>query len=147
MTKLNETRLAYDRVKALLDQQLLEKKGSAQQIKDCQSAVNAAFYLLGWAQFEFLTRKEAEERIEADARAKTVHGIGWRYVLANIKAFSLRKKLEVIFFADPVTLNQLNRDYDLRNETAHNYKKLPTEVSDVSAWLDHLESLANKFQS
>ncbi|ABD87043.1 hypothetical protein [Rhodopseudomonas palustris] len=145
MSKLNETKLAFDRVKALLDQQLLEKKGNAQQIRDCQSAVNVAFYLLGWAQFEFLARKEAEERIEADARAKTVDGIGWRYVLDNIKAFSLRRKLEVIFFGDQATLGQLKRDYDIRNEAAHNYKKLPGEVSDVSAWLDHLETLVEKF--
>jgi hypothetical protein len=147
MSKLHETKLAYDRVKALLDQQLLNKKGSAQQIRDCQSAVNVAFYLLGWAQFEYLSRKEVEERIEADARAKTVHGISWRYVLDNIKAFSLRKKLEVIFFTDQATLNKLNKDYDIRNEAAHNYKKLPAEVSDMSAWLDHLESLLDKFSS
>lgn len=147
MSKLNETKLAYDRVKTLLDQELLNKKSNAQQIKDCQSAVNVAFYLLGWAQFEYLLRKEAEERIEADARAKTVHGISWRYVLDNIKAFSLRKKLEVIFFTDRTTLDSINKDYDLRNEAAHNYKKLPAEVRDISAWLDHLESLVDKFQS
>jgi len=129
VSKLTETKRAYDRVKALLDQQLLERKGSAQQIRDCQEAVNVAFYLLGWAQFEFLARKEAEERIKSDARAKTVHGIGWRYVLDNIRTFSLRRKLEVIFFTDEATLGELNRDYDMRNEAAHNYKKLPVAVS------------------
>ena len=147
MSKLNETKLAYDRVKALLDLELLNRRSSAQQVRDCQSAVNVAFYLLGWAQFEYLLRKEAEERIEADARAKTVHGISWRYVLDNIKAFSLRKKLEVIFFKDRGTLDDLNKDYEIRNEAAHNYKKLPAEVRDVSAWLDHLEGLVDKFQS
>jgi hypothetical protein len=146
VSKLNETKLAFDRVKALLDQELLNKKGSAQQIRDCQSAVNVAFYLLGWAQFEYLARKEAEDRIEVDARAKTVHGISWRYVLDNIKSFSLRRKLEVIFFTDHVTLKKLSDDYDIRNEAAHNYKKLPTEVSDISAWLEHRESLVEKFK-
>jgi hypothetical protein len=145
VSKLIETKAAFDRVKALLDKELLNKKGDAQQIRDCQSAVNVAFYLLGWAQFEYLTRKEAEDRIEADARAKTVHGISWRYVLDTIKAFSLRRKLEVIFFTDPATLKKLGEDYEIRNEAAHDYKKLPSKVSDVSAWLDHLESLVDRF--
>ncbi len=123
----------------------MNRRGSAQQLRDCQSAVNVAFYLLGWAQFEYLLRKEAEERIESDASAKTIHGISWRYVLDNIKAFSLRKKLEVVFFTDKETLDNINKNYDIRNEAAHNYKKLPAEVRDVSAWLDHLENLVNKF--
>jgi hypothetical protein len=147
VSKINETKLAYDRVKALLDQQLLAKRGDAQHIRDCQLAVDVAFYLLGWSQFEYLTRKETEERIEINARAKTVHGVSWRYVLDNIKSFRVRQKLEVIFFNDKNTLSKLNKDYDVRNEAAHNYKKLPAEVSDVSAWLDHLEELVDKFQS
>lgn len=145
MSKLTDTKLAYDRVRALLDQQLLARGSDAQQIRDCQSAVNVAFYLLGWAQFEYLARKEAEDRIEAQARAKTVHGGAWRFVLENVRNFSLRRKLEVIFFGDRATFNQLRKDYDIRNEAAHNYKKLPAEVSDVSAWLGHLESLVEKF--
>ena len=104
MSKLNETKLAYDRVKALLDLELLNRRSSAQQVRDCQSAVNVAFYLLGWAQFEYL-------------------------------------------FKDRGTLDDLNKDYEIRNEAAHNYKKLPAEVRDVSAWLDHLEGLVDKFQS
>jgi hypothetical protein len=145
VSKLSETKLAYDRVKALLDQQLLEKKGSAQQIRDCQEAVNVAFYLMGWAQFEFLTRKAAQERIETEARAKTVHGVAWRHILKNFSPFSVRRKLEVIFFTDQATLGRLNKDYELRNDESHNYKKLPRDVSDVSAWLDHLETLVDKF--
>jgi hypothetical protein len=145
VSKLTETKLAYDRVRAMLDQQLLTRSSNAQQIRDCQSAVNVAFYLLGWAQFEYLTRNEAEERIEVEARAKTVHGSAWRYVLEHIKTFSVRRKLEVIFFRNQPTLNQLHKDYEVRNEATHNYKKLPAEVSDVSAWLAHLESLVDKF--
>lgn len=146
MSKLTDTKRAYDRVKSTLDQQLLAKNSNAQQIKECQSAVDVAFYLLGWAQFEYLSRKEAEDRIETEARAKTVHGGAWRYVLEHIRAFSVRRKLEVIFFGNQPTLNQLYRDYDLRNEVAHNYKKLPAEVSDISTWLEHLEDLVGKFQ-
>jgi hypothetical protein len=145
VSKIKDTKLAYDRVKALLDQELLNRKSEAQQIRDCQEAVNVAFYLLGWAQFEYLSRKEAEDRIESNARAKSIHGISWRYILDNIKAFSIRKRLELVFFGDTTTLNTLNKDYDVRNKAAHNYKKLPGEVRDVSGWLEHLEELINKF--
>ena len=147
MSKLNDTRLAYDRVKAMLDQQLLARSSNAQQIRDCQSAVDVAFYLLGWAQFEYLSRKEAEERIEVEAHAKTIHGGAWRYIREHIKSFSVRRKLEVIFFANQSTLNKLYKDYEIRNEAAHNYKKLPAEVSDVSAWLEHLDDLVGNFQA
>ena len=128
MSKLKDTKQAYDRIKSLLDQQLLNKGNAAQQIRDCQDAVNVAFYLLGWAQFEYLSRKEAEDRIEASARAKSIDGISWKYILENIRAFSVRKRLEVVFFGDKSTLDGLNKDYEVRNEAAHNYKKLPGEV-------------------
>jgi hypothetical protein len=145
VSKLIETKRAYDLIRELLDQELLAKKGNAQRIRDCQAALDVAFYLLGWAQFEYLVRREAKDRIETSARAKTADGISWRYVLDNIKDFSLRRRLEVIFFSNQSILSSLNRDYDVRNEAAHNYKKLPSEVSDVSAWLQHLEGLVDNF--
>lgn len=145
MSRLTDTKRAYDRVRALLDKQLLERRGDAQQIRDAQEAVDVAFYLLGWAQFEYVTRKEAEKRIAGEAAAKTVQGTAWRYVLENIKAFSLRRKLEVIFQADAAILASLNKDYDVRNEAAHNYKRLPAEARDVSAWLEGLERLVDRY--
>jgi hypothetical protein len=145
VSKIIETKRAYDLIRELLDQELLAKKGSAQRIKDCQAALDVAFYLLGWAQFEYLSRREAGERIGTNAKAKTADGISWRYVLDNIKAFSLRKKLEVIFFSNQSMLSALNKDYDVRNEAAHNYKKLPAEVRDISAWLQGLEDLVDNF--
>ena len=97
------------------------------------------------AQFEYITRKEAEARIEVEAAAKTMHGTAWRYVKDNVKAFSIRRKLEVIFQANPAKLTALNKDYDIRNEAAHNYKKLPSEAIDISAWLDELEKLVDRY--
>ena len=101
--------------------------------------MDVAFYLLGWAQFEYITRKEAEARIEVEAAAKTMHGTAWRYVKDNVKAFSIRRKLEVTFQANPAKLTALN------NEAAHNYKKLPSEARDISSWLDELEKLVDRY--
>ena len=145
MSKLVETKRAYDRVKQLLDRQMLDRGGKAQEVKDAQAAVDVAFYLLGWAQFEFLTRKEAEDRIKGRAAAKTADGTAWRYVNKNIKGFSIREKLEVVFEGNHAALTALNDSYDLRNEAAHNYKKLPSEARDISAWLDQLEQLVDRY--
>lgn len=145
MSKLTETKRAYDRARALLDKQLFERKGDAQEIRDAVEALDVAFYLLGWAQFEHLTRKEAEKRVEVEAAAKTIHGAAWRYIKENIKSFSLRRKLELIFYTDQTTLSSLNKDYDLRNEAAHNYKKLPSEARDISDWLGELERLVDRY--
>lgn len=145
MSKLTETKRAYDRVQDLLRKQLLNRGSDAQQIRDAQEAVDAAFYLLGWSQFEYMTRKEAEKRIEVQAAAKTIHGTAWRYIRQNMGNFSLRRKLEIIFQSDPATLSTLNKDYDIRNEAAHNYKRLPPEARDVSAWLEGLERLVDRY--
>jgi hypothetical protein len=145
MSKLGDTKRAYDRVKSLLDQELLKKHSNAQQIRECQAAVDVAFYLLGWGHFEYLTRKAAEDRMKGEARGRTVHGTAWRFVLENIKRFSVRDKLEVVFHARPAQLKKLKGDYEVRNEAARNYKTLPPEVGDISAWLEHLEDLVNNF--
>ncbi|MGH1575500.1 hypothetical protein ACRAWG_38885 (plasmid) [Methylobacterium sp. P31] len=145
MSKLTETKQAYDRVQDLLRKQLLVRGSDARQIRAAQEAVDASFYLLGWGQFEYLTRREAEQRVDAEARAKTIHGAAWRYVKKNFSSFSLRRKLEVIFHADQATLATLNEDYERRNETAHDYKKLPPEARDISAWLEGLEQLVDRY--
>ncbi|MCJ2093980.1 MULTISPECIES: hypothetical protein [unclassified Methylobacterium] len=145
MSKLTETKQAYDRVQGLLRKQLLTQGSDARQIRAAQEAVDTAFYLLGWGQFEYLTRREAERRVDEQAKAKTIHGAAWRYVKQNIKSFSLRKKLEVIFHADQATLASLEEDYERRNETAHDYKKLPKEARDISAWLKELEQLVDRY--
>jgi hypothetical protein len=51
----------------------------------------------------------------------------------------------LIFHASPVVRAGLDKDYHLRNEAAHNYKSLPKEAQDVSAWLAGLEDLVEKF--
>ena len=145
MCRLAATKLAYDHVKGLLDQEILKKKYSAQQVKDWQKSVDLAFYVLGWAQFEHLSRKEAEQRIDVEERAKTVHGAAWRFVSKNIKNFSLRSMLDVIFHAKPKILSKLHRNYDIRNEVVHENGTLPADAQDVSAWLAHLEELVKDF--
>ncbi len=42
-------------------------------------------------------------------------------------------------------LGSLHDDYDVRNDAAHNYKKLPAEARDESDWLRHLEELVGSF--
>jgi hypothetical protein len=145
MSKLTDTKRAYDRVKRLLDLELVNRKSNAQEIRDAQAAVDAAFYLLGWGQFEYISRKEAEGRIKVDAASKTKDGIAWRYLKENIKSLSLRRKLELIFHGDKAILESLHRDYDIRNDATHNYKLLPAEARDISAWLDHLEKLVDRY--
>lgn len=54
-----------------------------------------------------MARNEAEDRIEIEARSKTVYGGASRYILEQIKAFSLELTFEVLFFGDQKTLNGL----------------------------------------
>ncbi len=90
-------------------------------------------------------RREAEAQIEIEARAKGRHGVAWQYMKQNIKALSVRQRLNMIFHAKNKILDKLHSDYDVRNEAGHNYKMLPGEARDVSAWIQHLEELVNNF--
>jgi hypothetical protein len=145
MSKLTETKRAYDKVAGLLDQELLKRGSNANELRRFREALDVAFYLLGWAQFEYLVRQEAEDRIEVNARAKTVDGIAWQYLLANSKGVPLRKRLDMIFHANQKTRASLDKDYELRNDAAHNYKMLPGEARDISEWLKKLEDLVDLF--
>lgn len=146
MSKLSETKRAYDAIAKLLDEQILKKNRDMKDLQRFRAALNVAFYLLGWAQFEYLVREEARGRVDDMARLKGIEGRAWKFVQQNFKSFALRKKLEVIFHPDPKTLLQLNDDYDLRNDAAHNYAKLPREAREISGWLAGLEDLVDKFQ-
>lgn len=75
MSKLTDTKRAYERVRDLLEQQRLTRRSDAQEVRDALVAIDVAFYLLGWSQFEFLARKEAEQRIKGHAASKTADGI------------------------------------------------------------------------
>jgi hypothetical protein len=126
MSKLIETQQAYDKVSDLLNKKILEKGSDVNQLRRFQEALDVAFYLLGWAQFEYLVRQEAEVQIEIEAKAKGRSGIAWQYMKKNLKALSVRQRLNMIFNAKPKILGKLHADYDVRNEAAHNYKKLPS---------------------
>jgi hypothetical protein len=100
---------------------------------------------LGWGQFEYLVRKEAEERIENNARAHTVDGHAWRYLKENVKNIPVRRRLDLIFHDKPAVRASLDREYMVRNDAAHDYKLLPGEAKDISTWLNELEDLVDKF--
>jgi hypothetical protein len=145
MSKLTETQRAYDAIRQLVRAEILKKGSNTRDLQRFLEALDVAFYLLGWAQFEYLVRGAAEDRIDGYAKLTTVDRGAWQFVKDNIKKFALRKKLDVIFHAKPKILAELNDDYDLRNEAAHNYAKLPSEARNISEWLAGLEELVDKF--
>ncbi len=145
MSKLIETKRAYDAISRLVRAELLKKGSNTRDLQRFREALDVAFYLLGWAQFEHLARKEANELISDMTRSKTVNAGAWQFVQQNLKGYPLRKKLDVVFHGDTKTLSELNEDYDLRNEAAHNYAKLPKEARDISAWLEGLADLVDQF--
>lgn len=51
----------------------------------------------------------------------------------------------VIFHQNPAVRAWLNKEYTVRNDTAHNYKLVPKEAKDLSALLEELEELVAKF--
>ena len=83
--------------------------------------------------------------IDEKARAKSVERHAWRYLQDNLKALAVRRRLDLIFHTETAVRVQLDKDYELRNEAAHNYRHLPKEAKDVSAWLLKLEGLVEKF--
>ncbi len=145
MSRLTETKRAYDKLSELLNQEIRKRSGSTQDLERFRQTLDVAFYLLGWGQFEYLVRKEAEERIEEKSRARTVDGVAWRQLLETVKGIPVRRRLDLIFHGNPEVLSSLNREYTVRNDAAHDYKSLPSEAKDVSVWLKELEDLVEKF--
>ena len=146
MSRLNETKRAYDRLSRTLDEQLRLRKGEANEIAKLRETLDVAFYLLGWAQFEYLVREESIEIVREKARTKLLDQYAWKYLQEGIKAYPVRKRLELIFHLNQDIRNELNKDYTIRNEAAHNYKSLPGEAKDISSWLQSLEELVDKFE-
>jgi len=145
MSRIQETKRAYDKLVELLDQEIRKRSGSTKELERFRKTLDVAFYLLGWGQFEYLVRKETEERIDDNARANTLDGQGWRYLKENVNNISVRRRLELIFHENYAAINALNKEYTVRNEAAHDYKLLPAESRDVSSWLEDLEELVHKF--
>lgn len=145
MSRIQETKRAYDKLIDLLDQEIRKRSGSTQELQRFRETLDVAFYLLGWGQFEYLVRKEAEECIDDKARAHTVDGHAWRFLKENVKSFSVRGRLDLIFHDNHAARASLDKEYKVRNEAAHDYKLLPKEAKDVSIWLRELEELVDKF--
>jgi hypothetical protein len=145
MSHIQETKRAYDKLSELLNQEIRKRSGSTQDFERFRQTLDVAFYLLGWGQFEYLVRKEAEERIENQASTHTVDRHAWRYLKANMKNVSVRHRLDLIFHDNHAVRSRLDKEYNVRNEAAHDYKLLPKEAKDVSNWLDTLEKLIDDF--
>ncbi len=145
MSKLTDTQAAYDKLTLLLDQEIRKRSGSVKDLERARETLNVAFYLLGWGQFEHLVREEALSEIERQAATHQLERIAWDFMKDNVKTVTVRKRLDIIFHDQRPVREQLDKDYTVRNEAAHNYKHLPKEAQDVSAWLGKLESLVGKF--
>ena len=145
MSNLTEIRKAHERLKQLLDQEILDHKGEAAELRRFGLWLDTAFYLLAWANFENLTRKKAEAFISEGARSKGREAYAWAYLREGLKGFSVRKRLELVFHGRPKLLGSLNQQYDVRNDAAHDYRKLPAEVKDLPALIQTWEDLVDKF--
>ncbi len=145
MSRLTETAAAYDTLTRLLDEEIRSRRGSASRLQKQREALDVAFYLLGWAQFEHLVKKEAEEVVDTEGGTKTVARHAWSFLKKEMKRATVRQKLDLIFHAKPAVRSGLDKDYTVRNESAHNYSMLPPEARDVSAFLKKLEDLVDEF--
>lgn len=145
MSRLGETQRTYDKMVQLLDQEIRARHGSTKDLERVRETLEAAFYLLGWAQFEYLVRKETEDRVKELARAQTIERHAWLFLKENVKNVKVRLRLDLIFHSSPAVRAELEKDYERRNEVAHGYKLIPKEAKDISAWLENLESLVEKF--
>jgi hypothetical protein len=129
----------------LLDQEIRKRSGQTKDLDRYRQILDVAFYLLGWAQFEYLVRQEAAELIDGKARAQTIERHAWTFLKHNLKGFAVRQQLDMIFHTNQGIRSSLQKDYSVRNDAAHNYKLLPPEAKDMSAWLQSLEELVNNF--
>jgi hypothetical protein len=147
MSRLTETQRAYAMLVQLLDQEIRKRTGPTRDLERFRETLDVAFYLLGWSQFEYLVRQETKDLIDQKSKVQTVERHAWQYLQDNLKALAVRRRLDLIFHTIPTVRAQLDKDYELRNDVAHNYRYLPREAKDVSAWLLRLEDLVEKFEA
>lgn len=145
MSKLTDTRRAFEEIEELLNQQIRKGGSKARELERFREVLQAAFYLLGFGQFEHLVKAKTKSVIDEHADAKSVNGHAWRYLKTNLNGVSLRAQLDVIFHGNEALKSTLNKSYDIRNDVTHNYKSLPAEARDISNWLTHLEEIVDKF--
>jgi len=70
-------------------------------LEQYRQTLDAAFYFLGWAQFEYLVREEVKDITEQEAQAKSRAHLAWEYLRDNVKDSSVRRRLDFIFFNKP----------------------------------------------
>ena len=145
MSRLTETRQAYVRVVQLLDQEIRKRSGPTKDLEQFRKTLDTAFYLLGWSQFEYLVRKEGDVLINDKARAQTIDRHAWLYLKENLRNVPIRRRLDLIFHANQEIRERLAKDYDLRNGVAHNNEPIPKEARNISAWIEHLDELVERF--
>lgn len=145
MSKLIETRRAFELIEGLLNQEIRKGGNRAKELVRFRETLQAAFYLLGFAQFEFLIKSKAKDIVSEHAASRTVDGHAWRQLSRSLNGVSLRSQLDIIFHSDPKLRSKLDDDYTVRNEVAHNYKRLPPEAQDIVTWLEILEDTVEKF--
>jgi len=145
VSRLGETQRTYDKVRQLLDLEIRKRSGSTKELERFRETLDVAFYLLGWAQFEYLVRKEAEKRVTELSKTQTIERHAWQYLMRNLKNFPVRGRLDLIFHTEAPVRAALDKDYEIRNEAAHDYRLLPKEAKDISSWLEELEELVDKF--
>ncbi|PNG40870.1 hypothetical protein A1354_11900 [Pseudomonas asplenii] len=146
MSRVGDTKRAYDILARLLDEEIRKKASDSSNLDKVRETLDVAFYLLGWGQFEYLVRQESKEIVEENSRAKTIDRFAWQHLKDALKDYPVRKRLDLIFHANHKVREKLDKDYTVRNEAAHNYKALPSEIKSVSTWLGGLEELIEKFE-
>jgi hypothetical protein len=83
--------------------------------------------------------------VEEKARSQSVEKYAWAYLKQNVRSMAIRLRLDIIFHSNPAVRKQLDKDYEFRNDVAHENGRLPAEASDISAWLVQLENFVDRF--
>jgi hypothetical protein len=142
MSRLTETKRAFNKVTALLDQEIRKRTANSKDLENYRAIVEIAFYVLAFGQFEYLVKREATGIIDENAALKTLDGRAWKIVQQKGDV-SLRKLLDLIYHADQKVLKSLNESYTIRNDSVHGNQMLPKEAKDVALFIQQLEVLVD----
>ncbi len=63
----------------------------------------------------------------------------------RFKEYSVRKQLDLVFHGRDDVIRTLNKQYTVRNEPAHDYRKLPPETKDLPGLIGEWEKLVDRF--
>jgi hypothetical protein len=145
MSKLIETKRAFEEIEELLNQKIRNGGTRAKELERHRATLQRAFFLLGFGEFERIVKTKAKEVIGEKSPQKGIDGHAWRYLKDNLKGVPLRKQLDIIFHGNEKIRSSIDDNYDIRNDIAHNSQHLPSNAADIAAWLESLEDLVDKF--